>query len=153
MSIWHDSVINKTKDGDEYIVDSYIMATFDEAGKHDGYISVRQDITELMETLIDVDRKNAYLEHAAKILRHDMHSGINTYIPRGIKSLERRLSKLGCDDLLSNIESPMRMLKEGLAHAQKVYNGVKEFTNLVKKDAVLHKESRDLQSTLRAFLK
>jgi hypothetical protein len=32
--------------------------------------------------------KNTYLEHAAKILRHDMHSGINVYIPRGIGALE-----------------------------------------------------------------
>ena len=93
-SIWHDIVTNKNKNGNLYIVDSYIMATFDQNNKHTGFISVRQDITELMNSLKEVDRKNAYLEHAAKILRHDMHSGINTYIPRGIKSLERRLSKL-----------------------------------------------------------
>ena len=31
------------------------------------------------------NKKTVYLEHAAKILRHDIHSGINTYIPRGIK--------------------------------------------------------------------
>ena len=152
-TIWHDVVTNRCKNGDTYIVDSYIMATFDRSGKHEGYLSVRQDITELMNSLKDVDRKNAYLEHAAKILRHDMHSGINTYIPRGITSLERRLEKLTCDDVMEKIQPPMKMLKEGLTHAQKVYNGVKEFTNLVKKDAVLHKESQDLQKILTNFLK
>ena len=40
----------------------------------------------------DLSKKNIYLEHAAKIIRHDMHSGINTYLPRGIKSLNRRLT-------------------------------------------------------------
>ena len=51
-----------------------------------------------------------------------MHSGINTYIPRGITSLERRLSE---DDIKRlNIEAPLKMIKEGLKHTQKVYKGV-----------------------------
>ena len=40
---------------------------------------------------VELRKKNAYLEHAAKILRHDMHSGINTYMPRGVKGLRRRI--------------------------------------------------------------
>ena len=44
------------------------------------------------EQLNDINTKNTYLEHAARIIRHDMHSGINTYIPRGISSLEKRLT-------------------------------------------------------------
>lgn len=152
-SIWHEIVTNRKKDGDLYIVDSHIMATFDGAGRHSGFISVRQDITQLMNSLQEVDRKNAYLEHAAKILRHDMHSGINTYIPRGISSLERRLNKMVCDKELKSIGAPMKMLKEGLAHAQKVYNGVKEFTNLVKKDAVMERQSHDLKCIIDAYLK
>jgi PAS domain S-box-containing protein len=152
-TIWHDIVTNRSKGGGLYIVDTYIMATFESDGKHSGFLSVRQDITELMNSLREVDRKNAYLEHAAKILRHDMHSGINTYLPRGIKSLERRLEKLVCDKGQKNIESPMKMLKEGLAHAQKVYNGVKEFTNLVKKDAVMDRQPHDLQQILMNYLK
>jgi len=152
-SIWHEIVTNRKKDGDLYIVDSHIMATFDAAGRHSGFISVRQDITQLMNSLQEVDRKNAYLEHAAKILRHDMHSGINTYIPRGISSLERRLNKMVCDKELKSIDAPMKMLKEGLAHAQKVYNGVKEFTNLVKKDAVMERQSHNLKCIIDAYLK
>jgi PAS domain S-box-containing protein len=152
-TIWHDIVTNRNKDGGLYIVDTHIMATFEPDGKHSGFLSVRQDITELMNSLREVDRKNAYLEHAAKILRHDMHSGINTYLPRGIKSLERRLEKLVCDKGQKNIEAPMKMLKEGLAHAQKVYNGVKEFTNLVKKDAVMDRQPHDLQQILMNYLK
>lgn len=33
---------------------------------------------EMIEVLKEIELKNVYLEHAAKILRHDMHSGINT---------------------------------------------------------------------------
>jgi hypothetical protein len=45
-----------------------------------------------MKSSMELEKKNTYLEHAAKILRHDMHSGINTYIPRGISSLEKRIT-------------------------------------------------------------
>ena len=44
------------------------------------------------------------------------------------------------------------MIKEGLAHAQKVYKGVYEFTNLVKKDVVLEKQLCDLKHILNSYL-
>ena len=90
-AVWHDIVTNRRKDGRHYHVKSWITAEFDEKGKLTGFFSVRQDVTDLVETLADASKKYTYLEHAAKILRHDMHSGINTYLPRGIKSLERRM--------------------------------------------------------------
>ena len=94
-------------------------------------------------------KKNTYLEHAAKILRHDMHSGINVYMPRGLSSLERRLG-----DKVSElkIDAPMRMIKEGLRHTQKVYRGVFEFTNLVKKDSILSKEESNIKEILEDYL-
>jgi len=150
-SIWNEVVINKNKKGEEYVVNSWVKGEFDEKGKFIGFISVRQDITEIYKQKIDIEKKNSYLEHAAKILRHDMHSGINTYIPRGLSSLKRRLK----DDKIKElkIESPLKLLEEGLSHAQKVYNGVKEFTNLVKKDSKLNKTNCDLGEILKSYLK
>ena len=103
------------------------------------------------ELLEEVIKKNTYLEHAAKIIRHDMHSGINTYIPRGIRSLERRLN----NDVIKNLklESPMRLLNEGLLHTQQVYRGVFEFTNLVRQDTSLQTEHVDIQQALLKYLK
>ncbi len=150
--IWHDLVINKNKSGKLYYVDTYIKADFNhETGELMGFTSIRQDVTELFESLNELNKKNTYLEHAAKILRHDMHSGINTYIPRGISSLERRLTPEIIED--NKLESPLKMLKEGLKHTQKVYKGVYEFTNLVKKDAVLSKDYHNLKDILVNFLK
>jgi len=150
--IWHDLVINKRKNGSLYYVDTYIKADFDlDTDELLGFTSIRQDFTELYESLNELYKKNTYLEHASKILRHDMHSGINTYIPRGISSLERRLSK---DIIVDNkLEAPLRMLKEGLKHTQKVYKGVYEFTNLVRNDAVLSKDYHNLKEILTNFLK
>ena len=52
----------------------------------------------------ELKKKNIYLEHAAKIIRHDMHSGINTYLPRGISSLKRRLKQEDIDNIIHILE-------------------------------------------------
>ena len=113
-------------------------------------LKIASDITAKKEIEFEVAKKNGYLEHAAKILRHDMHSGINTYIPRGLSSLKRRLTKDNIKDL--KIESPLKMIQEGLIHTQKVYKGVKEFTNLVKKDTQLDKQEVDIKEILTSYL-
>lgn len=103
------------------------------------------------ELLEEVMTKNTYLEHAAKILRHDMHSGINTYLPRGIRSLKRRLKQEDIDRL--KLEAPLKLISEGLEHTQQVYRGVFEFTNLVREEATMLLEPVDLGLALRRFLK
>lgn len=44
------------------------------------------------------------------------------------------------------------MIKEGLRHTQKVYKGVYEFTNLVKKDAILNRTTVKAREALRDYL-
>lgn len=114
-------------------------------------LKIASDITDKKLIELEVGKKNTYLEHAAKILRHDMHSGINTYIPRGLSSLKRRLDAEQIKAL--KIGAPLRMIEEGLTHTQRVYSGVKEFTNLVKKEAQLDKKELDLQQILLKYLK
>ena len=104
---------------------------------------------EIDEQLKDIAKKNTYLEHAARIIRHDMHSGINTYIPRGINSLEKRISPEELQRL--KIDGSVKMIKEGLNHTQKVYKSVYEFTNLVKQDIVLNKQKVDLTDLLKSY--
>jgi PAS domain S-box-containing protein len=114
-------------------------------------INVGNDVTGEHNAQLELRNKNTYLEHAAKILRHDMHSGINTYIPRGIKSLERRIKPEQIKEL--KIETPLKLIKDGLDHAQRVYRGVFEFTNLVKENAVLEKGEYDLGNILKDYLR
>ena len=149
--IWNKVVTNKNKAGEEYIVNSWIMAHKDEEGNLKGFTSVRQDITELVKTLETIKQKDVYLEHAAKIIRHDMHSGINTYLPRGIKSLKRRLDEDKIKEL--RIQSPLQLIEDGLHHAQKVYTGVYEFTNLVKHNSQMSKEPCDIKYILGDYLR
>jgi PAS domain S-box-containing protein len=143
-------ITRKKKDG-ELI---YLQATYNPIIGIDGnpyrVMKIATDITESFNQQKEIEKKNTYLEHAAKILRHDMHSGINTYMPRGLSSLERRLSEEQAKEL--KIDAPLRMIKEGLRHTQKVYKGVYEFTNLVKKDVVLNKSICNLKDILEDYL-
>jgi signal transduction histidine kinase len=105
---------------------------------------------EIVKQFDDIQSKNGFLEYSARLIRHDMHSGINTYMPRGISSLEKRLTE---DDIKNlKIEAPLKMLKEGLGHTQKVYKEIYNFTNLVKKDTVLEKENLNINESLSKFL-
>ena len=165
---WQDLKSGKSKDGQYLMLDkngesfwfnSTFNPIFDSDGKLVKILNISNDITSEVLQKMDLERKNSYLEHAAKILRHDMHSGINTYIPRGISSLERRIGKIAkeanmpAERLEIVLGSSMKLIKEGLSHAQKVYSGVREFTNLVKKDSVLETEACDLSQALKQYLK
>jgi len=118
------------------------------------YLSQRKTIKtkdlKILNQLKDIIKKNIYLEHAAKLIRHDMHSGINTYMPRGLHTLEKRIT----DDEAKNlkIDTSIRMIKEGLSHTQKVYKSVYEFTNLVKQNIVLEKSNVNLKDLLNRYL-
>lgn len=138
------------KDGTEVWLQATYNPIFDSEGNTVRIMKIATDVTDKVIQSMEIEKKNTYLEHAAKILRHDMHSGINTYLPRGVNSLERRLSEEDIKNL--KIEAPLKMIKEGLKHAQKVYKGVYEFTNLVKKDVVLNKEECDIKEILSDYL-
>jgi light-regulated signal transduction histidine kinase (bacteriophytochrome) len=115
------------------------------------FMVVSEFLRKKEEVANELNKKNIYLEHAAKIIRHDMHSGINTYLPRGIKSLQRRISEEDIDRL--KIKSPMQLISDGLFHAQKVYAGVYEFTNLVKENASMSKTQVNIKEILSEYLK
>ena len=112
---------------------------------------VQEFLNQKTKTTNKLNQKNIYLEHAAKIIRHDMHSGINTYLPRGIKSLNRRLTEDNIKEL--KIKSPLQLITDGLAHAQKVYAGVYEFTNLVKEGASLNTKECNVKEILEDYLR
>lgn len=143
-------IVRVKKDGTlVYLISTY-NPIVNENGKTYRVMKIATDVTSNVLQQIEIEKKNTYLEHAAKIIRHDMHSGINTYIPRGVSSLERRLSPDDIEKL--KISAPLKMIKEGLIHTQKVYKGVYEFTNLVKKDAIFHTSPHDLKEILESYL-
>jgi PAS domain S-box-containing protein len=138
------------KDGSEVWISGTYTPIKAAGGSVQKVLKIATDVTDTHKAQLELSKKNKYLEHAAKILRHDMHSGINTYMPRGLRSLERRLSPEKIKEL--KIEAPLKLIKEGLQHTQRVYAGVKEFTNLVKENTQLNKQLCRLDSILRNYL-
>jgi len=112
--------------------------------------TIRVQDGEIQRQLDDISEKNAYLEYAAHLIRHDMHSGINTYIPRGLTGLERRISDEETKRL--NIAGSLIMIREGLQHTQKVYKKVHEFTSLVKTDAQIDRADVNIREALHTYL-
>jgi methyl-accepting chemotaxis protein len=143
-------ITRKKKDGTLI----YLQATYNPIISTDGRVysvmKIATDITKSFNQQVEIEKKNTYLEHAAKILRHDMHSGINTYMPRGLSSLDRRITDEQLKEL--KIDAPLKMIREGLRHTQKVYKGVYEFTNLVKKDVVLNRSDLNIKDILEDYL-
>jgi len=114
------------------------------------YYTVDSDFTNQLKNRNTVQQKTIYLEHTSKVIRHDMHSGINTYIPRGLKVLLEKLD----EDTIKNLKLriPLKLLEEGLKHAQQVYKGVYAFTNLVKIKPQVEKNVYNLKEILEEFL-
>jgi PAS domain S-box-containing protein len=138
-------------DGREVWLNGYYTPVRNSFGIYSTIVFIAADQTALKNGETELEQKNAYLRHAARILRHDMHSGINIYIPRGLKALRRKLTKQSIEEL--KIEGPIKLIEAGLKHTQKVYEGVKEFTNLVKDDAGIETVAHDLKVILTDFLK
>ena len=115
------------------------------------YHNINFEISHYVKNKEALNQKNIYLEHAAKIIRHDMHSGINTYIPRGYKSLKRKLP----DEVIKKhkLDTSLKLLSEGIDHAQRVYRGVYAFTNLVKHNSTLEKTSCNLKDEIITYLR
>lgn len=115
------------------------------------YHNMNYTISEKIRDKEELQQKKVYLEHTAKIIRHDMHSGINTYIPRGIKGLLKRLPDKAINKY--NLHGPLKLLEDGITYTQKVYRGVYALTNLVKEDGTLEKTYCNLKDELESYLK
>lgn len=157
--LWNDLKLNKPRSGETiwHRKDNeavWLQATYSPISDDNGVpykiMVIMTDITNTIKQREELDKKNTYLEHAAKILRHDMNSGINIYIPKGVRAIERRIPKEIIEEY--KLEAPLKLLKDGLEHTQKIYSGIKDFTNLVKKEATLNKTNCDLRKILKSYL-
>jgi light-regulated signal transduction histidine kinase (bacteriophytochrome) len=114
------------------------------------YFNIDDEVSEQIKNKNLLQQKSIYLEHTAKIIRHDMHSGINTYIPRGLSILLDKIPEEVVKEYKLGLG--LRLLEEGLKHSQKVYKGVYEFTNLVKRKPEFNVENCDVAFILKEHL-
>lgn len=115
------------------------------------YFNIENEVSEQIKNRNLLQQKSIYLEHTARIIRHDMHSGINTYMPRGLTILTEKLPEEVVKEYKLGLG--LKLLKEGLAHSQRVYKGVYEFTNLVKRKPEFKMEMLDVREVIETYLK
>ena len=111
---------------------------------------VNKHILEKISAREELYQKKVFLEYSNKIIRHDMHSGINTYLPRGLAMLKKRLDAKTIEEF--RLKSALEFLERGLAHTQMVYQGVYAFTSLVKENPRLETSSINIKKALDKYL-
>ena len=114
------------------------------------YHNIIYTVSEKIRNKEQLLQRKIYLDHTAKVIRHDMHSGINTYIPRGIEGLLKKLP----NEVIQKykLQPQLHLLKSGLEYTQKVYKGVHAFTSLVR-DGKIEKEFCNIKSLLEDHIK
>lgn len=96
-----------------------------------------------------LQQRKIYLDYVAKVIRHDLHSGINTYLPRGLEGLLRKIPEAIIKEL--KLQPQIHLLKSGLEHTRKVYKNVYAFTSLVRNQK-LEKEEVDIEKSLKKYI-
>ena len=114
------------------------------------YHGVSQKELEDLSKKRELYESKVFLEYSNRMIRHDLHSGINTYIPRGLAMLKRKLTEKVIKDL--GLSSALTLLEKGVAHAQMVYKSIHSFTGLVKQDAQIEMEEFDLTESLKKYI-
>jgi light-regulated signal transduction histidine kinase (bacteriophytochrome) len=91
-----------------------------------------------------------FIEYSNRVIRHDMHSGINTYIPRGLSMLKKKLP----EEIIKEyrLAPALMFLEKGINHAQMVYKGIYSFTGLVKQEKHLDVVEFNLGDSLAQYL-
>lgn len=108
----------------------------------------KKDLLQEIIFRTELHRREIYLKYAAQIIRHDMNSGINIYIPRGINMLNTAF-KTGNTD---KIKDSIKLISAGSRHSQNVYKAVREFTEIFKNPgSTLHFKTENLTETLNRF--
>lgn len=155
QEIYRTTIFTQNEDGDElpthYHPDRFMPG---DNLAYDAWLEkaheLNEHVLEKIKARSQLIQKNAFLEYSSKIIRHDMHSGINTYLPRGLKMLMKKLDENTIKEL--KLQSAITMLEKGLKHTQKVYHGVYAFTNLVKETSQLDTKEFNLKESLDDYL-
>ena len=78
--IWHGKICNQGKDGSHYWVQSTISPFFDTNGKPYQYVSIRTDITELLESKIEAEKANRAKNIFIASMSHELRTPMNAII-------------------------------------------------------------------------
>lgn len=79
-NVWHGKVCNHRKDGSNYWVESSISPFLDTSGKPYQYVSIRTDITELLESKVEAEKANRAKNIFISSMSHELRTPMNAVI-------------------------------------------------------------------------
>ena len=79
-NVWHGKVCNHRKDGSKYWVESTISPFLDTSGKPYQYVSIRTDITQLLEAKIEAEKANRAKSIFISSMSHELRTPMNSII-------------------------------------------------------------------------
>ena len=78
--VWHGKICNQGKDGSHYWVESTISPFLDTSGKPYQYVSIRTDITQLLESKIEAEKANRAKNIFIASMSHELRTPMNAII-------------------------------------------------------------------------
>ena len=79
-NVWHGKICNHKKDGSNYWVQSTISPFLDTSGKPYQYVSIRTDITQLLESKIEAEKANQAKNIFISSMSHELRTPMNAII-------------------------------------------------------------------------
>ena len=74
--IWNSVCTNRTKDGSLYYVDTFIKCEFDEKDNLQGFMSIRQDVTEIKRKEIEISNRMNAINRSNAVIEFDLEGNI-----------------------------------------------------------------------------
>jgi PAS domain S-box-containing protein len=74
--IWNAICTNRKKDGSLYYVDTFIKCEFDEKGNLQGFMSIRQDVTELKRKETEISNRMSAINQSNAVIEFDLEGNI-----------------------------------------------------------------------------
>jgi len=75
-SIWNDVCTNRAKDGSLYHVDTFIKGEFDSNDKFVGFMSIRQDVTDLKRKEMEISNRMDAINRSNAVIEFDLNGNI-----------------------------------------------------------------------------
>lgn len=120
-NVWHGKVCNQRKDGSHYWVESTISPFLDASGKPYQYVSIRTDITQLLEAKIEAEKANRAKSIFMSSMSHELRTPMNAILGFA-QLLEMKLEG-------NELES-IKEIKNSGNHLLALINGILDLSNI-----------------------
>ncbi len=127
---WKGEIKNKTRDGQNYWINSTIVPLNNELGIPHQYISIQHDITEVKnaETAIrdyatDLEKKNKELDQFAYVVSHDLKAPL-----RAINNLSEWIYEDLGSDVSPDVKSNLSLLRGRVKRMESLINGILDYS-------------------------